>query len=201
MAGNGPAGNPNAQRRNARVGMVRLPAAGRKKRAPVFPLPSNPRLQAKIEIEQELIDELEEREIDEDGLSKTDSAKLTRARQRLKIAEVEKREIEEAEKTLWRDLWKTPQAIEWERLKWTREVAQYARHKALAECGSLDDSKEARLRGEALGLTPKGLKALMWVIDHDEVGERRNERTSQAATGTDGAPPRRRLKAVDNPKG
>jgi len=179
--------------------VVRLPAGGRSGRTPKWPLPSNPRLQAKIEIEQELIEVLEEMELADDGLSKADSAKLTRARQRLKIAEVEKREIEATEKALWREVWKTPQAAEWERQSWTRDVAQYVRHKAAAECGSMDDSKEARLRGEALGLTPKGLKALMWVIDYDEVGAQRATRKPTAATGTDGAagPARRRLRAVD----
>lgn len=39
MAGNGPPPNPNARRRNARVGAVRLPAGGRQGDPPVFPLP------------------------------------------------------------------------------------------------------------------------------------------------------------------
>lgn len=39
MAGNGPPPNPNARRRNARVGVVRLPASGRPGSAPEFPLP------------------------------------------------------------------------------------------------------------------------------------------------------------------
>lgn len=198
MAGNGPAGNPNASRRNPRVGLVRLPSAGRTGRSPKWPLPDNPRLTAKVNIEQDLIEELEQRELDEDGLSRTDSTKLTRAKQRLAIAEAERDEIRKTETALWRELWRTPQACEWERLKWTREVAQYVRHKAAAECGSLDESKEARLRAEALGLTPKGMRSLLWVIDHDEVGERRQERqkTEGKAGGGDSGT-RRRLTAVD----
>ena len=39
MAGNGPPPNPNARRRNARVGVVRLPAGGREGDPPVWPLP------------------------------------------------------------------------------------------------------------------------------------------------------------------
>lgn len=192
----GPPPNPNAQRRNARVGLVRLPAGGRTGRTPKWPLPPNPRLAALIEIEQELIEALEELELEEGKLSKSDATKLTRAKQRLRIKEHEKVAAEEAEKVLWRDLWKTPQSAEWERQKWTREVAQYVRHKAAAELGSLEDSKEARLRADSLGLTPKGLRSLMWTIDHDQVEEKRTQR-QQAATGTDGPAPRRRLRAVD----
>lgn len=192
----GPPPNPNASRRNVRVGLVRLPAGGRQGRAPKWPLPDNPRLTAKVNIEQDLIEELEQRELDEGGLGRAEATKLTRAKQRLAIAEAERDEIRKTETALWRELWRTPQACEWERLKWTREVAQYVRHKAAAECGSLDDSKEARLRAEALGLTPKGLKALMWVIAHDEVGERRDEKkTTEQQTGA------RRLRAVDTASG
>ena len=190
MAGNGPPPSPNAKRRNARVGMTRLPASGRKGPAPKWPLPADPRRSALIQLEQDAIEDLEQREIDEGGLSRNEATKLTRARQRLAIAEAEQAAIAEIEKELWRDLWRTPQACEWARLKWTREVAQYVRHKAAAEIGSLEESKEARLRAEALGLTPKGLRSLMWVIDHDEVAERRGERKTQE-TGS------RRLRAVE----
>lgn len=193
MAGNGPPGNASAIRRNPRVGLTRLPSGGRPGRTPRWPLPDDPRLTARVTIEVDLIEELEQKELDEGGLSRTDATKLTRAKQRLAIAEATLKAIQDTEKVLWRDLWKTPQACEWERLKWTREVAQYVRHKAAAECGSLEDSKEARLRGEALGLTPKGLRSLMWMIDSDEVGEKRQEKQQQATSS------RRRLRAVDAP--
>lgn len=197
----GPPSNPNAVRRNTRVGLVRLPAGGRTGRTPKWPLPDNPRLVAMIQLELDAIEELEQRELEDDGLSRSDATKLTRTKQRLAIRQAELAAILETEKSLWRELWRTPQAHEWDRLKWTREVAQYVRHKAAAEVGSLDDSKEARLRGEALGLTPSGLKKLMWVIDHDQVGERRQEKAAeQKATGTDGKPARRRLVAVDDEK-
>jgi len=192
----GPAPNPNAKRRNQRVGLVRLPNAGYKGAIPKWPLPANPRLTAKVNIEQDLIEELEEKELQE-GLARTEQTKLTRAKQRLAIAEAERDAVEATEKELWRALWRTPQAAEWARMRWTREVAQYVRHKAAAEIGSLEDSKEARLRADALGLTHKGMRALMWVIDADEVAERREERT-QAATGTDGPARRPKLRAVDD---
>lgn len=191
----GPPPNPNAARRNSRVGLVRLPAGGRTGRTPKWPLPDNPRLTARIEMIAEEVEALEELELDQGKLERTQLTKLTRLRERLRVAEAERDTIVATEKSLWRMLWKTPQAVQWETLKWDREVAQYVRHKAAAEIGSMDDSKEARLRAEALGLTPKGMRSLMWTIAEDEVDAKRQER--QAATGTDGAPPRRRLRAVD----
>lgn len=191
----GPPPNPNAVRRNIRPGMTRLPSGGRTGRTPKWPLPDNPRLTAKVNIEMDLIEELEQKELDEDGLSRTDATKLTRARQRLVIAETERDVVRETEKVIWRELWRTPPACEWERLRWTRMVAQYVRCQAAGECGSLDDVKEARQRAESLGLTPSGLRKLMWVVDHDEVAARRDQQT--ASTGTEGRPARRRLAAVD----
>ena len=196
MAGNGPPGNPNAVRRNSRVGMTRLPSGGYTGRIPKWPLPDNPKLTARIRLLTDEIEVLEERDLDE-SLSRTEQTKLTRLRERLAIAEVERDTILDTEKQLWRQVWRTPQACEWKRLKWDRDVAQYVRHKAAAEVGSMDDSREARLRAEALGLSPKGLRSLMWVIDSDQVGEKREEKQQQAATGTDGPAPRRHLAAVD----
>jgi hypothetical protein len=192
----GPAANPNAIRRNARVGLINLPAGGFTGRIPKWPLPENPRLAARIGLLTDEIEVLEEKDLDE-GLSRTEKTKLSRTRERLAIAEAERTAIIENEKDLWRKLWRTPQAAQWARNKWDREVAQYVRHKAAAEIGSLEDSKEARMRADALGLTPKGMRTLLWVVPADEVTEKREQR-GQAATGTDGKPAaRRRLKAVD----
>lgn len=196
MAGTGPPPNPNAVRRNARVGLIVLPAEGRKGRTPSWPLPENPKLTARIEMIEDDIETLEELELDE-GLSRTQTTKLTRLRERLRIAQVERETILKTEKALWRQLWKTPQACQWEKLRWDREVAQYVRHKAAAEVGSMDDSKEARLRAESLGLTPKGMKALMWTISADELGERRQKQAT-AATGTDGPGATVHVLAVDD---
>lgn len=180
----GPPPNPNAVRRNPRVGVIVLPAEGYKGRTPKWPLPENPRLTARIRLIRDELELLEERELDEE-LSRTERTKLTRLRERLAIAEAERDAIVEGEKDLWRKLWRTPQACQWAKLKWDRDVAQYVRHKAAAEVGSLDDSKEARQRGHHLGLTPKGMKDLMWTIATDEMAERRQQRPA-VATGTDG---------------
>lgn len=195
----GPPPNPNAIRRNPRQGLTTLPSEGRHGRSPKWPLPDNPALTARIEMLLEVIDDLEQREIDEGKLSRADATRLSRTRERLAIARKELEVIQAVEKELWRELWRTPQAVEWERLKWTREVAQYVRWKAMAETGSLDAGKESRMYADRLGLTPKGMRGLMWVIATDEVGARRQTQPA-AATGTDGKPPRRRLRAVDPPK-
>lgn len=192
----GPSGNPNAIRRNARVGPVVLPAGGFKGRMPKWPLPENPRITARIRLIQDELELLEERDLDDD-LSRTEKTKLTRTRERLAIAEAERDAILETEKELWLKLWRTPQACEWARLRWDRDVAQYVRHKAAAEIGSLDDSREARQRGHHLGLTPKGMKDLMWTVAVDEMAARREEKKTQQQDDEVSKRRRTRPKAVD----
>lgn len=97
------------------------------------------------------------------------------------------------ELAIWRQLWRTPQAVAWERLIWTRDVAGYARNKSLAELGDLDRDKEARLLGDRLGLTPMALLRLRWEIVADEVAARRQQRDAAAPT----APLPAHLWAVD----
>jgi hypothetical protein len=95
--------------------------------------------------------------------------------------------LRKLEAALWRDLWKLPQAVAWERLGYTREVALYVRHQVSAELGSLDHAREARMRSDRLGLTPTALRSLQWEIVADELAERRETKTSD----------RPRLRAVD----
>lgn len=83
---------------------------------------------------------------------------------------------------IWRDLWATPMAVMWQRQRWVRDVAQYARGKSMAELGDLDREKEARLLGDRLGLTPMAMLRLRWEVVADELAERRGERTSAADT-------------------
>lgn len=135
MAGMGPPPNPNRRRRNATPNTIKLPAEGRKGRAPKWPL----------------------------------------------VLE------SEAEHVLWLDLWKTPQAVMWERLGWTRIVARYARCVVLAEDPDFGDKKatatasllsEVRQLEDRLGLTPKAMQLLHWEVVVDELAERRAERQS-----------------------
>lgn len=91
------------------------------------------------------------------------------------LTEATIRNSEELELEIWAEAWSTPQAVAWERLKWTREVAQYVRWKAKGELGNLDAAKEARMLADRLGLTPRSLQDLRWTIVADEVGTKRQE--------------------------
>lgn len=95
---------------------------------------------------------------------------------------------EYAEWKLWRELWASPQAVEWERQGWTRVVARYVRCALAAE--ALDDRAlaEARQLEDRLGLTPKAMRLLLWVVAADEVAEKRQESSAAEA--------RSRFKAV-----
>ncbi|NUS17101.1 MAG: hypothetical protein HOY69_37860 [Streptomyces sp.] len=96
----------------------------------------------------------------------------------------------QVEGELWADLWRLPQAVVWERLGWTREVAQYVRWKARAEQGDLDAAKEARQLADRLGLNPLALLRLRWEVAEDEVAEQRTARRRPVSA-------RQRLKVVD----
>jgi hypothetical protein len=141
----GPPPRPAEQRRrrNAVPGTVYLPAEGRKKAAPRFPL-------ADLDI------------------------------------------VTMRERTLWRAIWRTPQAVAWERFGWTVEVALYCRWVALAEAGSLTAATEARQLSDRLGLTPLALLRLRWEIVEDEVGAQRAE-TKPAVADV-----KKRIRAVDS---
>lgn len=168
MAGIGPPPNPNARRRNARPAALRLPAEGRKGKAPRWPLPEDVVLKARLELTVSRLEvarwKLEEAE--EEGkptaglVRKVEACEEREAELRAKLKE--QRRLEAA---LWRDLWKLPQAIGWEQMSWLREVAQYVRWKVLAELGDLDASKEARQLADRIGLTPWSLLRLRWEID------------------------------------
>lgn len=92
------------------------------------------------------------------------------------------------ERKLWRDLWHTPQAVEWDRLGWTRVVARYVRCTLAAE-RTLEPTtlSEARQLEDRLGLTPKAMRLLLWTISVDEVAEKRQEASEGA---------RKRIRAV-----
>lgn len=93
-----------------------------------------------------------------------------------------------AERQAWTALWASPQAVMWERLGWTRVVARYARMMLLAEAGTKEAWPEARQLEDRLGLTPKAMRVLLWVVSDDEVAAKRQ---APPSTG------RRRMRAVD----
>lgn len=101
--------------------------------------------------------------------------------------------LEGREAELWDELWATPQAVAWERLRWLRTVARYVRFEVRAETGDLKAGAEARLLEDRLGLSPQAMLRLRWEVSADEVAEQRDERTSHAAKKS----ARQRLRVVD----
>lgn len=198
MAGMGPPPKADDQRRrrNATVAMVRLPAEGRRKRAPVWPLIPDVILTVRRDLAEAKVEQLgydvEER-LAAGRPAGSLEAKLDRAREQLLICERQLGEQRKLEAALWKDLWSTPQSVEWERLGWTRDVAQYVRHKVLAELGDLDAAREARQWSDRLGLTPLAMLRLRWEVARDEVSARRDSRPAERPASA-----RSRLRVVDS---
>lgn len=197
MAGMGPPPKAESERRrrNATVAMTRLPAEGRDGAAPKWPLIPDVVVTAKRDVQQAKVEVLEfdYAEARDEGKSTSGiEKKLDAARERLAILNAQLAEQKKLEALLWRDMWKLPQAVAWERLGWTRDVAQYVRHKVLAELGDLDSAREARQWSDRLGLSPMAMLRLRWEIAANEVGSRREEKQREAAR-----PPKRRLRVVD----
>lgn len=192
----GPPPNPNARRRNARVAMTRLPAGGRHGASPPWPLSLDVTSQARLDRLNEQIDDasLEAQGTGRDAKNAT--RRLLGLRDRAAILSAEIEVAAEQESVLWAELWATPHAVAWERLRWTRDVAQYVRWKIRAEMGDLEASKESRLLSDRLGLNPLAMLRLRWEITEDEVSEHRTERTTRRTAAAKTAA-RRGLKAVD----
>ena len=197
MAGMGPPPKPDGQRRrrNATVAMTKLPAEGRQGGPPRWPLLDDVVMVAKRDTAQRQADELELALLEPELKGRARSAaqkKLEAAQTTTTILDrqIEAQRTTEAE--LWVELWATPQAVVWERMGWTREVAQYVRWKVRAELGDLDASKEARQLSDRLGLSPLAMLRLRWEVAADEVAEQRQERTTRATRSA-----KQRLKVVD----
>lgn len=171
MAGRGPAQKDPSQRarRNATIAMTKLPRSGRKAAAPKWPLGSDVKLETAIEMLKLDIKDIAE-DIEWGSTARDRSAarrRQERAKKKLRELEAMRKAASATEKQIWTALWKTPQATQWELRGWFREVALYARHQAKAEAGSLDDSKEARMREDRLGLNDRAMKDLKWEIIDD----------------------------------
>lgn len=171
MAGMGPPPQPNARRRNARPAAQILPAAGRSGPIPAWPLPPEIALHAAFGVATDRAEALRD-----EWASAVDPKEARRLAKMLETAEVALRSLEmrielaaTAEVALWDELWTTPQAVAWERLRWTREVAQYVRWKVKAEGGDLDASKESRQLADRLGLSPLAMLRLQWEIQDVQV--------------------------------
>lgn len=71
----------------------------------------------------------------------------------------------EAEVRTWETLWRTPQAVVWEELGWTQEVALYCRYMAMAGAGDMKAAGEARQWSDRLGLNPAAMMRNRWKVD------------------------------------
>lgn len=201
MAGMGPAPKPagvdgkGPRRRNSTVAMTRLPAAGRDGRMPTWPLLDDVALTARRDVLGRKAEAMRYE------LTETPPGPAwTRLDRRIEALDIEVETLTQQlavqrklERALWRDLWKTPQAVAWERLGWTRDVAQYARWKVLGELGNLDAAKEARQLSDRIGLTPLAMLRLRWEIAADEVAEQRQEHAAPAGRPS----ARQRMRVVD----
>ncbi len=196
MAGNGPMGSMNPRRANPRVGVRVLPAGGWDGPIPGWPLIEDLGLTIDRETRLGKIADLEFL-VEDEALTPAKRARLDQkiAAERSAVALIDAK-IERQkglELALWEKLWRSPQAAAWQRLGWTRDVATYARLSVLAEMGDLKLLQEARMWSDRLGLTPKAMRALLWVVSDDEVGAKRQQKSGQEAA----AGPVRRLAAVD----
>lgn len=154
-------------RRNPTVAMTALPASGREEPAPRWPLPADVNLQAHLKVARER-EKVARLAMEDDGLTARQRAVADRqhaaARERVLILAARARAARKRETDLWRELWATPMAVMWERLRWTHEVALYVRFQSLAELGDPKAAQEARLRAATLGLTPEAMQKLRWRV-------------------------------------
>jgi hypothetical protein len=183
MAGMGPTPKPahQRQRRNATFAMTQLPAEGRKGRAPAWPLVSDVVMAARRESAERTASEIEEKlaHLEAEGkATEATETRLERAREKAAILTAQAKHQARLEAQLWRDVWKLPHAVQWDRLGWKRDVAQYVRHKVLAELGDIASAKEARQWSDRLGLSPQAMLRLRWEIVVDETAAKRQERTT-----------------------
>jgi hypothetical protein len=80
-----------------------------------------------------------------------------------------------AEREAWADLWRTPQAVAWEKLGWTRTVGRLCRVMVAAERKDASPALLAQVTAleDRLGLSPKAMRLLLWEVVSDEVAEQR----------------------------
>lgn len=205
MAGMGPAPKPEGarRRRNATVAMTPLPPEGRKGRPPKWPLLDDVVLTARRDLALRKADELELALLEPNLKGRAKAAAEKKADSAREAALILTKQLEaqqQLEGELWKDLWKTPQAVMWQQLQWTREVAQYVRWKSRAEAGDLDAAKEARQLADRLGLTPLAMLRLRWkVAEPDEGASAPRARRRQATGGRRPRPddPRATLHVVE----
>ncbi len=98
------------------------------------------------------------------------------------------------ERAAWVVLWKSPQAVAWERLGWLRTVGRYCRVMVRAESPDASAAILGQVAAleDRLGLTPKAMRLLLWSVASDEVGAKRAENAEAKSSA------RGRIKAVES---
>lgn len=86
---------------------------------------------------------------------------------------------------LWRRLWATPQAVQWDRMGQALEVALYVRRLVEAEQpgAAANLATLVRQMADALGLTIPGLRVNRWKIAVDQVAEKRQQTEAPKSEG------------------
>lgn len=163
----GPPPDPNALRRDRptdKDGWKSLPAAGRSGRLPKWPLLPDLHRRADLHAATILLERLQEELRESPAKAASLERRIDTALRKQTVLEFQLADQTKLERALWRDVWKTPQSIVWDAQGWTRDVAQYVRHKVLGELGSLEDAKEARQWSDRLGLNPAAMQRNRWRI-------------------------------------
>jgi len=192
MAGMGPPPKHPSQtrRRNATIAMVELPAEGRPGPTPEWPLIPDIETAARRDLAEAKVEQLRYQRDEAEGSAIGQiERRLDAALEKLEILNRRLAHQRDLEVSQWIDLWRLPQAVQWEKLGWLRDVAIYVRHHVLGELGDLDNAREARQWSDRLGLTPLAMLRLRWEVVADELAVAR-ERKAPART--------RRLKAVES---
>lgn len=195
MAGMGPVPKDPSKRArpNATFAMTWLPAEGRKGRAPAWPLDADLATETAIHDLKRAIAGLQD-DLNWATTAKDRAAhrrKLERANKALAEKQAMKAFLARNEKKLWAALWKLPQATQWEKRGWYREVAMFVRHQVKGEGGSLQDSAEARQREDRLGLNDQSMLRLRWAIAEPTVKATAATRAAAKKKSASGARARR----------
>lgn len=105
------------------------------------------------------------------------------------------RQYSEDELSLWAELWRKPQAVMWEKLGLSFQVAAYVRaflESVEPEASAGIKTAVIRMEGE-LGISVPGMGALRWRLSEDELETKRAEVVKPVAVSA-----RDRLKAINN---
>jgi len=149
--------------------MERLPRAGRRGPVPDWPLVDDVKLTAQLNRakadRKTLLRDLGDPDLDARKRAAA-NRKLGTVVETIDVLTVTLRHQRKLERDLWRQLWKTPQAVMWERGHCADfEVAQYVRLTIRGQLGDLDSTKEARQWSDRLGLNAQSMTRLRWEVE------------------------------------